>query len=214
MTKQPRSSQPKALVGGQPRVSRLAQKRVRRGSDFTGRMSASAFPPSHVRFATSLLNELAKRDPDGSRLASATDVRQAVALVADRVLDPAVVWQEQLGAFYDTDGVRQLLGRDNEPVSRQAVHKRKGLLALTTGSGQVVYPAFQFRGRTLASGMNRVLETLPTDLVSRWTLASWLVSPEVELDGDRPVDVLFFGQRAAVDRVVQAASHWAAQLAS
>lgn len=209
------TKQPKALVVEvQPRIHALGQEGAGHGSADTVRLRAAVSPPSHMRFATSLLNELSKRDPDGSRLASATDVGQAVALVADRVLDPAVVWQEQFGAFYDTNGVCQLLGRDDEPVSRQAVHKRKGLLALTTGSGQVVYPAFQFRGRILAPGLDRVLETLPVDLVSGWTLASWLVSPEVELDGDRPVEVLFSGQRAAIDRVVRAARHWAAQLAS
>lgn len=210
MTKQPRPSGAKALVGAQGSAPVRVRQRAGRGSS----ASAPATPPSHVRFAASLLAELCRRDPDGSRLALTADVGQVVARVADRVLDPAVVWQEGLGAFYDTDGVRQLLGRDDEPVSRQAVHKRKGLLALTTGSGQVVYPAFQFSGRTLAPGMDRVLEVLSADVVSRWTLASWLVSPDVELDGDRPIDVLFSGQPAAVDRVVQAASHWAAQLAA
>jgi hypothetical protein len=177
----------------------------------TLRTSRSA-PHSHERFATSLLDELARRDPDGSRLqASAAD---AVALVADQVLATAALWEEQLGAFYDTDGVRQLLARGGEPVSRQAVHKRRGLLALRTGSGQTVYPAFQFRGRALAPGLDRVLDLLPSDLVSGWTVASWLVSPEAELEGEHPVEVLFTGPDAAVDRVVTAAAHWAARLAA
>ena len=197
-------------MGAQSAAPVRVRQRAGRGSS----APVPVTPPSHSQFAASLLAELARRDPDGSRLALTADVGQVVAHVADRVLDPAVVWQEGLGAFYDTDGVRQLLGRDDEPVSRQAVHKRKGLLALTTGSGQVVYPAFQFSGRTLAPGMDRVLEVLSADVVSRWTLASWLVSPDAELDGDRPIDVLFSGQPAAVDRVIQAASHWAAQLAA
>ena len=169
---------------------------------------------SHQRFAAELLSELGRRDPGGAWLRSADALQQAVALVADTVLDPAQVWQEQLGACYDTDGVRRLLGRDGEPVSRQAVHQRRGLLALSTGSGQTVYPAFQFRGRTLAPGLDRVLDALPADLVSPWTVASWLSSPAAELDGERPVDVLFAGPRAAVDRVVGAAVHWAAALAA
>lgn len=170
----------------------------------------SAAPTSHERFAARLLSELAKRDPDGSAL----DAEQGVSRVIDQLLEPAAVWEDLLGAFYDTDGVRQLLARGGEPVSRQAVHKRKGLIALATGSGQTVYPAFQFRGRTLAPGLDRVLDLLPGDLVSRWTVASWLVSPEAELDDERPIDVLFAGPGAAVDRVVDAAGRWAIQLAA
>lgn len=171
----------------------------------------AAAPTSHGTFVRSLLAELAVRDPDGSRLGAATDVAQAAVLAADSVLDPGLVWVEHLGALYDTDGVRHLLGRDDEPVSRQAVHKRKGLLALTAGSGQVVYPAFQFHGRQLAPGLDRVLAALPGDLVSRWTVASWLVSPEPELDGETPIAALFAGRAAAVGQV---AERWAGQLAA
>jgi len=170
-------------------------------------------PSSHAAFARSLLEELAQRDPDGSLLDGPTDLAQAAVLAADRILDPALVWVEHLGAFYDTEGVRSLLGRAGSPVSRQAVHKRRGLLALMTTSGQVVFPAFQFRGRALASGLDRVLAALPDTLVSRWTVASWLISPDAELDGDRPIDALFQGGDA-VTRVVRAATRWSAALAA
>ena len=98
-------------------------------------------------------------------------------------------------------------------MSRQAVHKRKGLLALTTGSGRVVYPAFQFRGRILAPGLARVLEELPGDRVSRWTVASWLVSPEADLGGEAPIEVLFDADPAGVDAVARVARAWAGDLA-
>ena len=94
------------------------------------------------------------------------------------------------------------------------MHKRKGLPALTTSSGRVVYPAFQFRGRTLAPGLARVLEALPEDLVSRWTVASWLVSPETDLGGDAPIEVLFDADPAGVDAVARVARAWAGNLAS
>jgi hypothetical protein len=169
---------------------------------------------THERLAEAFLLEMTRRDPDGSRLAAAIDVDQAATLAADTVLDPGVAWVEALGAFYDTDAIRRLLGRDSGPVSRQAVHKRKGLLALTTGSGRTVYPAFQFRGRTLAPGLDRVLEALPEDRVSRWTVASWLVSPEADLGGEAPIDVLLDSDPAGVDAVVRVARAWAADLAS
>lgn len=170
-------------------------------------------PRSHLEFAMAMLLELRKRDPDGTRLGVSTDVDQAAALAADRVLDPSLLWMEHLGAFYSTDTVRSLLGREGEPVSRQAVHKRKGLLTLTTGSGRVVYPAFQFRGQQLAPGLDRVLNELPEPLVSRWTFASWLVDPERDLGDERPIDVLFDEDPAGVDAVVRVARNWAAQLA-
>jgi hypothetical protein len=123
-------------------------------------------------------------------------------------------WVEHLGPFYDSEGVQTLLSRDGTPISRQAVHKRRGLLSLTTGSGQVVYPAFQFDGRRPTPGMAAVLDALPAELVSRWTVASWLMSPDAELEGERPIDVLHEqgpgGERAVLD----AARRWAGQLAS
>ncbi len=170
-------------------------------------------PASHRAFAAQLLAELSLRDPDGSRLAAA-DPAQAAALAADRMLDPSVSWSEQLGACYDVEGVRQLLARGGQPISRQAVHKRRGLLALTTGSGKVVYPAFQFAGRSPLAGLERVLDVLRPELVSRWTVASWLVSPEGELAGERPIDVLSRGDGDSVERVVAVAENWSAALAA
>jgi hypothetical protein len=146
---------------------------------------------------------MTRRDPDGSRVAADINVDQAAVLGADAVLDFAVAWVEALGAFYDTDSVRRLLGRDSEPAGRQAVHKRKGLLALRTGSGRMVYPALQFRGRTLAPELDRVLDALPEDRVSRWTVASWLAAAEADLGGEAPIDVLFDADPAGVDAVVR-----------
>jgi hypothetical protein len=100
---------------------------------------------------------------------------------------------QHLGPMYDVEGVRRLLGRPGAPVSRQAVSKRRGLLALTTGSGRVVYPAFQFGGGSPLPQLAQVLAELPEELVSRWT-----------------VDVLAAGN---VDAVVRAARAWAAALA-
>ena len=174
----------------------------------------SAVPASHRAFAARLLAELSLRDPDGSRLAVAGDLQQAATLAADRMFDPSVSWSEQLGACYDVEGVRRLLAREGQPISRQAVHKRRGLLALTTGSGKVVYPAFQFAGRSPVAGLERVLDVLAPDLASRWTVASWLVSPEAHLGGERPIDVLRRGGAEGVDQVVAVATDWSVALAA
>src|SRR3954453_14033090 len=101
--------------------------------------------------------ELARRDPGGPQLAAVDDLTALARAAADLVLDSAAAWQDHLGAFYDTDGVRQLLGRPGSPITKQAVSKRRDLLALTTGSGRKVFPAFQFQGRAPVAGLGEVL---------------------------------------------------------
>jgi hypothetical protein len=152
-----------------------------------------------------------ERDPSGYALAHLQDVEEAACAAARVVVDTGEQWRAHLGGFYDTETVRRLLGSVDQPVSRQAVSKRRGLLALRTGSRRVVYPSFQFVGNRLVEGLEQVLDLLPEELVSRWTVASWLVSENAELDDDRPIDVLAEGHR---DPVVAAARSWARALAA
>jgi hypothetical protein len=166
-------------------------------------------PPAHRDAAVAFLDELRRRDPDGHTLRAAADPGALARQAATTVVDAAATWQEALGSFYDVETVRRLLGRGKRSVSRQAVSKRRDLLALRTGSGRVVYPAFQFRGSTPLAGLADVLAALPPALVSRWTVASWLVSTLPELDGERPIDVLASG---ATPAVVAAAQEWATAL--
>lgn len=169
-------------------------------------------PRSHRELVQEFSAQLAQFDPTGDLVARSDDLTVMAREAAQRVLDTAATWVEHLGGFYDTDGVRTLLSRDGTAISRQAVHKRRGLLALTTGNGQVVYPLFQFDGQRLVPGLGAVLEALPVAVVSRWTVAAWLVSPEAELDGDRPVDVLREQGPEGQVAVLGAAQRWAAQL--
>lgn len=166
---------------------------------------------SHLLFLRTIAHELRLRDPDGSRLALVSDPAAVAREAAEYAVDTADTWTEHLGGFYDVDGVRRLLSRDGEPVTKQAVSKRRGLLALTTGSGRVVYPRFQFTGGGTLPGLAVVLHEVPEQLVSRWTLASWLVSPQQELGGDSPVQLL---REGSVEPVVAAARGWAAALAA
>jgi hypothetical protein len=180
-------------------------------SGATSRRGRTGLSPQQKDFLERLAAELLLRDPDGSRFAAADDPQLLAREAADRAVDAAQAWIAHLGPMYDVDGVRQLLGRSGIPVSRQAVSKRRGLLALTTGSGAVVYPAFQFPGGSPVAGLAKVLDALPEHLVSRWTVASWLVSAEPDLNGERPIDVLAYG---ASESVVAAAQQWAAALAA
>ena len=155
---------------------------------------------THEDLLDALARELALRDPDGSRTAGLVDATTLVEQAVARLLGTSLAWAEQLGPVYDAHGVQSILG-----VTKQAVSKRR-LLALTTGSGRVVYPAFQFTSSGVVPGLADLLAVLDESLVSPWTVASWLASPAVELDGARPIDVLADGDRAPV---LVAARAWA-----
>lgn len=111
------------------------------------------------------------------------------------------LWADQLGPVYDTAGVAALLGG----VTKQAVSDRVSrhrLLALRTGSGRLVYPAFQFNGHDVTPGLAEVLATVHPDAVSAWTVASWLTTPDPALRRRTPIEALHDG---AIDDVLVAA---------
>lgn len=180
----------------------------------SARTTSQARPAAHLALIEAFSAQLAQYDPTGALVSRSDDVTLMARQAAQHVLDSASTWVEHLGPFYDTEGVRTLLSREGTPISRQAVHKRRGLLSLTTGSGQVVYPAFQFDGQRPTPGMTAVLHSLPEDLVSRWTVASWLMSADAELEGERPIDVLQEQGPEGEQAVLDAARRWAGQLAS
>lgn len=167
--------------------------------------------PSHARLVSRFIQELRLRDPDGSRLGNVTDVDGVASEAAEQAVDTADTWTEHLGGFYDAAAVGKVLSRDGRPLSRQAVHKRKGLLALGTGSGRVVYPVFQFVGHGPLPGLDAIQQVLPEMLVSRWTLASWLMSPRPAWDGQSPVQLL---REGSVEPVLAAARDWAVALSA
>jgi len=119
--------------------------------------------------------------------------------------DGVDAWAE-VGPFYDAAGAAAVLG-----VSMSAVRSRRArgsLLALRSGSGSWVFPVWQFVDGQVLPGLGRVLRVLRGSDVSEWTLASWLRSPEVELSGRTPLDVLHGGGED--DLVLLVASHAAA----
>jgi len=135
---------------------------------------------------------------------------------AELVIGTQQLWGEHLGPFYDAKAVgfvlrRTALPRPARMLSRQAVSKRKDLLALRTGSGNVVYPTFQFQGRSVLQGLGELLDVVPESLVSRWTLASWIVTPMPELHGVAPLAMLEDGH---TEPVLDAARKWASGLAA
>ena len=207
---------PHAATGG-ARTSTsalLGERRTSGRSAGPAGSRAGARPTAHTELIEAFSEQLAQYDPTGAIVARSDDLTAMARDAARRVLETASTWVEHLGSFYDSGGVAALLSRTATPISRQAVHKRRGLLALTTGSGQVVYPAFQFEGRRPVPGLAAVLDELPEAVVSRWTVASWLVSAEAELEGARPIDVLRDQGPEGRAAVLSAAQRWSARLSA
>jgi len=165
--------------------------------------------PAHHSIATEFERNLDTFDPDG--ILRAVNVAASARTAAAAVIGWADLWDEHIGPFYTAEHVRTLLATGDRPVSRQAVAQRANLLALTTGSGRVVYPAFQFRTSSIPEGFSTILKILNEELVSRWTVASWLVTPNAELESDSPLELLEAG---SVQSVVDAARQWAISLAA
>ncbi|MGH9119175.1 MAG: hypothetical protein ACRD0A_15230 [Acidimicrobiales bacterium] len=107
------------------------------------------------------------------------------------------LWSERLGPVHDTAGAAAILGG----ITKQAVSeraRRHRLLALRTGSGRLVYPAFQFNGNDVLPGVVDVLAVARPDPVTAWTVASWLTTPDPVLGGRTPVAALRDGDADAV----------------
>jgi hypothetical protein len=118
------------------------------------------------------------------------------------------LWTEALGPFYDSGGVRSLLGN----VSKQAVSdraRRHRLLALRTESGRLVYPAFQFDRRTVVDGLGDVLAIVAPDDTEAWFVASWLTTSDPAMGNRSPMEALRAGH---TDQVLDAAREVAASL--
>lgn len=90
--------------------------------------------------------------------------------------------EDLTGPFYDTAGLRSWLG-----ITRQALDSRARngtLLALTTGEGQRVYPAWQWRNdRTTIPHLAEVLQPLLAAARDTWIVALWMTAPVDHGDG-------------------------------
>lgn len=104
------------------------------------------------------------------------------------------------GGAYDLEQVRVLL----HDVSRQAIDKRVkegSLLAVPGPSNRRRFPTAQFADDgAVIEGLKEVQETLGYS--SPWAVLNFLVNPDDNLDGERPIDVL---RRGELDRVLESA---------
>lgn len=86
--------------------------------------------------------------------------------------------------------VEKMLG-----ISRQAIHKRcaKGkLIALTTSKRGYLFPKWQFNEKGTLPGLEEVLAAFDED--DPWMQASFILNPNIWLDGATPLDMLHEGK--------------------
>ena len=105
-------------------------------------------------------------------------------------------WAQDAGPFYDTAGARAALGGVSKQAVSQRVRERR-LLALRlapdrSGQQRLVYPVWQFRPGVLRR-LPKVLDAAgydPGRPVTGWTIAAWLTTPDEQLRGSAPVELL------------------------
>lgn len=114
-------------------------------------------------------------------------------------------WLQSIGPVYLADEVYSVLGG----VSPEEL-PAKALLALQTIDEYTVYPAFQFSGGQVLTGLLDVLNNFPRDDPDLlWTVASWLRKPLTSLGDRSVVEVLLDGETEAAVRVARAtAMRW------
>ena len=123
-----------------------------------------------------------------------------------------VLWRAALGEVWDTSQVTELLG-----VSRQSLAQRvrSGSMLGLRGRGTTLFPSWQFDStrravRPIVASL--LAEFRSAEGVEAWTIASWAMTPQTELRGQTPADLLTKDESAAFD-VLAAARHTAARLA-
>lgn len=115
-----------------------------------------------------------------------SELGRRAALVAVAELE----WTKRLGGLLKWSEVADLLGTVKTRQGINDLGKRRRLLALSTKTGQVVYPAFQFAGGRPLRHLPELLSAFSAANPSPWTVASWLVTPHRLLDDATPAQWL------------------------
>ncbi len=126
------------------------------------------------QLARAVRNRLVHIDPQAlQQLGPAREIAESWA--AQLPLTPSPL-EELTGPFYDTPSLRKWLG-----VTRQALDSRArhgSILALMTGDGTRVYPAWQWRAdKSTVPHLAEVLPPLLAGSHDPWTVALWMTAP-------------------------------------
>lgn len=121
-------------------------------------------------------------------------------------------WNDSIGPFYDSTGVRHLLGVTRQALAQQRA--RRTILALETPDRHLLYPTFQFdEHRQVLPGLAEVLAAAPSGAIDDWTLAAWLNQSRLaELDARTVIAHLQHGgvPAPAILAVRRAGARWIA----
>lgn len=132
-----------------------------------------------------LLDRVRELSHDGSPLPEPRDLARLLGAglpdAGPAELDPHFAG---IGPFYDSAGALRQLGG----VTKQALASRRAnesVLAMRTGDGQWLYPAWQFTGD---GGVHPVLAPVLKALrgLDRWAAGVWLVAAHPDLSGSSP----------------------------
>lgn len=160
-------------------------------------------------FERALSRALAEHERAGHSARAVLGEPRSFAERAVHAVAPAAsAWDELVGPFVRTDGVRARLKITRQAVAAKAARRR--LLRVVTVEGEHLYPLWQFDGGRLRAGLGDVLALFPESAVDGWTLAAWLRTPDPEV-GEAPWNLL---SRGDLDRFRTVARNAARSLAA
>jgi hypothetical protein len=166
LTHQPRSGGSLALDAVDEEAVVATQSQVAARADLLDELSDQLARAVRVR--------LERVDPQAlRRLGPAREVAESWAQLLPLASSPL---EDLTGPFYDTSSLRRWLGITRQALDSRARHGR--ILALTTGDGSRVYPAWQWRAdKSPVPHLGEVLSLLLGGARDPWTAALWLTAP-------------------------------------
>lgn len=178
-------------------VVEVIHRRMRNGADLVARsLSAArlkdvAGTADFAQMLIAILRNTPAIDPNELRTA------ERLARTAEFKRDLV----ERAGGALTAEQVQKLLGHKSVQAVHKAVASRR-LLAVDD-NGRKLFPAFQFDGGSVASGMAAVLAATPT--TSPWALLQFMVEGDEGLSAERPIDMVKSGPKI-IERLVRFAS--------
>jgi hypothetical protein len=129
--------------------------------------------------------------------------RRAALLAASELL-----WEREVGPLVTTSQLQDLLRSSRQAINERVRNHR--ILALPREKGNYVYPLWQFGPSSQPlPGIAEIVRLFAEVVETTWTIASWLVAKEPELDGRAPIEAL---RRGETGDAFAAARHYAERL--
>lgn len=151
------------------------------------------------------LGALAAADIDPSSLGAPEDLAESMAAV----LPASHPFDDIVGPFYDTAGLRKWLGLTRQGINHRA--KSHQLLACSLEDGTFVYPTWQFdKNGAVIPGVHEALSMLSTGTDDNWQKALWFNTPSAQLGNRSPKDWLLKGRPLSpvIELAARTAARW------